>query len=152
LAAVWDRAGIAGSSDTLRLYTNGVVAAASSVGGWGSTVGSQADIGGGNDGGIAGKFAIDNLQVFDSAETNFASRFTEAISGVTELSIRVSQVEISWLGQTGTTYQLQYEDASTTNQWVNLGSTVVGVGATVSVQDPIAVGAPRRFYRVVTVP
>ncbi len=152
IAAVWDRAGIAGSSDTLRLYTNGVVAAASSAGGWGSTVGPQADIGGGNDGGIAGRFAIDNLQVFDTAETNFASRFTEAIPGITQLNIRVSQVEISWLGQAGTTYQPQYEDDSTTNLWVNLGNPVLGAGSTISVQDPLAPGSPRRFYRVITVP
>ena len=152
VAAVWDRAGIAGSSDTLRLYTNGVVAAATSVGGWGSTVGSQADIGGGNDGGIAGKFAIDNLQVFNTAETNFASRFTEGISGITQLNIRVSQMEISWLAQVGTTYQPQYQDDSTTNLWVNLGSPVLGAGSTISLQDPVAPGSPRRFYRVITVP
>ena len=153
VAAVWDRAGIAGSSDTLRLYTNGVVAAATSVGGWGSTVGPQADIGGGNDTDIAGKFAIDNLQVFDTAETNFASRFSESIfTGTTQLNIRVSQVEISWLGQVGTTYQPQYQDASTSNLWVNLGSTVLGAGSTISVKDPIAPGSPRRFYRVVTLP
>lgn len=152
VAAVWDRAGIAGSSDTLRLYTNGVVAAATSVGGWGSTVGPQADIGGGNDSGVAGKFAIDNLQVFDTAETNFASRFTEPIAGITQLNIRVSQMEISWLGQAGTTYQPQYQDDSTTNLWVNLGSPFVGGGSTISVQDPIAPGSPRRFYRVITVP
>jgi hypothetical protein len=79
LGAVWDRAGIAGSGDRIRLYVNGNVAASSGVGGWGATVGSQADIGGGNDANIAGKFAIDNLQVFDSAMTDFSGRFVEAI-------------------------------------------------------------------------
>jgi hypothetical protein len=152
VAAVWDRAGIAGSSDTLRLYTNGVVAAASSAGGWGSTVGPLADIGGGNDGNIAGKFAIDNLQVFDSAKTNFSSRFNETIEGLTQLNIRVSEVEISWLALAGITYQPQYRDDLTANLWVNLGGPVVGGGSTIDLRDPIPSGAPRRFYRVITVP
>jgi len=42
-------------------------------------VGTQADIGGGNDNNIAGKFAIDNLQVFNTAVTDFSGRFVEAI-------------------------------------------------------------------------
>jgi hypothetical protein len=79
VGAVWDRAGIAGTGDKLRLYINGNVAAASSVAGWGTTVGQQADIGGGNDQNIAGKFAIDNLQVFDNAMTDFSGRFVEAV-------------------------------------------------------------------------
>jgi hypothetical protein len=79
LGAVWDRAGIGGSSDKIRLYINGNVAAANTVASWGTTVGSQADIGGGNDQDIAGKFAIDNLQVFDTAMTDFSGRFVEGI-------------------------------------------------------------------------
>jgi hypothetical protein len=79
LGAVWDRAGIDGSADKVRLYINGNVAAANTVGLWGTVVGSQADIGGGNDQNIAGKFAIDNLQVFDTAMTDFSGRFVEAI-------------------------------------------------------------------------
>jgi hypothetical protein len=42
-------------------------------------VGLQADIGGGNDGGIAGEFAVDNLQVYDTAVTDFSGRFVEAV-------------------------------------------------------------------------
>jgi hypothetical protein len=79
IGAVWDRAGIAGSGDKLRLYINGSIAAASGVGGWGTVVGSQADIGGGNDANIAGKFAMDNLKVYDNAVTDFSGRFVEAV-------------------------------------------------------------------------
>jgi hypothetical protein len=79
LGAVWDRAGIGGSNDKIRLYINGSVAASTTVASWGNVVGSQADIGGGNDQDIAGKFAIDNLQVFDTALTDFSGRFVEAI-------------------------------------------------------------------------
>ena len=79
LAAVWDRAGIDGSGDRLRLYVNGDVAAATSNGGWGTVVGEQADIGGGNDANIANEFALDNLQVYDTAVTDFSNRFVEAV-------------------------------------------------------------------------
>jgi hypothetical protein len=78
LAGVWDRAGIGASLDTVRLYVNGVVAASSTAGGWGNTVGQLADIGGGNDANIAGTFAVDNLKVFDTARTDFSDRFVEA--------------------------------------------------------------------------
>src|SRR5437016_1426753 len=78
LAGVWDRDGIAGSPDKLRLYVNGNLTAASTVASWGNVVGPQADIGGGNDGNIANKFAVDNLKVFATALTNFSTRFDEA--------------------------------------------------------------------------
>jgi hypothetical protein len=78
LAGVWDRAGIGGSADRLRLYVNGSVAASSTTSGWGSIVGQFADIGGGNDDQIAGKFAVDNLQVYDTALTDFSHRFNES--------------------------------------------------------------------------
>ena len=77
LAGVWDRDGIGGSADRLRLYVNGGVAASSTTAGWGNIVGQFADIGGGNDDLIAGKFAVDNLQVFDTALTDFSHRFNE---------------------------------------------------------------------------
>ena len=79
LAGVWDRDGIGGTDDTIRLYVNGQVVASTTVAGWGTTVGQRADIGGGNDADIAGKFAIDNLRVYDTALTNFDHRFVEAI-------------------------------------------------------------------------
>jgi hypothetical protein len=89
IGAVWDRAGIAGSGDKLRLYINGSIAAASSVGGWGTVVGSQADIGGGNDANIAGKFAVDNLKVYDNAVTDFSGRFVEAIPEPTTATLAI---------------------------------------------------------------
>ena len=78
LAGVWDRDGIAGSADTVRLYLNGSVIAASTAGGWGTTVGQRADIGGGNDAGAADKFALDNIKVYDTAVTDFSNRFDES--------------------------------------------------------------------------
>lgn len=80
LAGVWDRNGIANSADTIRLYVNGGVVASTTIGGWGGIVGQYADIAGGNDQNIAGQFAIDNLQVYDVALTNFSGRFVESPS------------------------------------------------------------------------
>ena len=78
VAGVWDRDGIDGSFDTLRLYVNGAVAASTTTGGWGTVVGQLADIGGGNDANIAGKFEMDNLKVYDVAMTDFSNRFDES--------------------------------------------------------------------------
>ncbi len=79
VAGVWDRDGIDGTADKIRLYVNGNVAGSTTVAGWGTTVGQRADIGGGNDGNIAGKFAMDNLKVYDTALTDFGHRFSEPI-------------------------------------------------------------------------
>lgn len=67
LVAVWDRAGITGSADRLRLYINGALVATSTDGSWGTQMGNIADIGGGNDARIANKFVVDRLMLFGSA-------------------------------------------------------------------------------------
>lgn len=67
VAALWDRYGIGGSADTLRLYVNGALQAASTDSSWGSSVGQRADICSGNDANIAHKFRVDNLKVWDYA-------------------------------------------------------------------------------------
>src|SRR5262249_25045556 len=81
LAGVWDRQGIAGTTDTMRLYLNGVEVASTTQNGWGTTVGTVADIDGGNDADIVGKFSIDNLKLWSGAKTDFSDRFGEG--GVT---------------------------------------------------------------------
>lgn len=78
VAGVWDRAGIDGSLDKVRLYLNGAVVAASTVGGWGTTVGTEADIAGANDYNVAGQFYEDNLKIYNFALTDFSHRFEEA--------------------------------------------------------------------------
>ncbi|HZQ10765.1 MAG TPA: LamG-like jellyroll fold domain-containing protein [Anaerolineae bacterium] len=77
LAGVWDHNGITGSSDTLRLYVNGEVVATASDNSWGTSVGPLVDIGGGNADEIAGKFAVDNLKLWNIAKTDFSDRFAE---------------------------------------------------------------------------
>lgn len=77
VAGVWDRAGIGGSGDKVRLYLNGAVVASSANGGWGGTAGTEADIAGANDWNIANQFAVDNLKVYDFALTDYSHRFEE---------------------------------------------------------------------------
>jgi hypothetical protein len=77
VAGVWDRAGIGGSSDTVRLYVDGSVVASSMANDWGNTAGTRADIAGANDYDIVGQFYVDNLKVWNYAVTDFSHRFDE---------------------------------------------------------------------------
>jgi lectin-like protein len=69
-----------------------------------------------------------------------------------ELTIRVSEVEVSWFALSGIHYQPQYRLSLTTNVWMDLGSPVPGTGSVTYLRDPVPIGAPRRFYRVVATP
>jgi hypothetical protein len=93
VAGVWDRKGIAGAADTVRLYMNGKVVAASRAKGWGTTPCGRrvsarpagacfTDIAGCNDT-CANTFAIDNLKVWNYAKTDYSDRFKEGVSGST---------------------------------------------------------------------
>ena len=85
VAGVWDRNGIAGSSDTIRLYVNGEIVAASQQSDWGTTTCDHrlpgvdrcfVDVAGCNDT-CADTFAVDNLKVWDYAKTDYGDRFQE---------------------------------------------------------------------------
>ena len=78
VAAVWDRKGIEGTSEKVRLYINGVKVTALQSNSWGTGFnGNHADIAGGNDN-IANAFAIDNLVIYDYAKTDFSDRSAES--------------------------------------------------------------------------
>ena len=81
VAGVWDRSGIAGSKDKIRLYVNGKIVAASQDGGWGMTPCGRrvsarpggacfTDIVGCNDE-CARTFAVDDLKVWGYAKTDY---------------------------------------------------------------------------------
>jgi hypothetical protein len=83
IAGVWDRAGIAGTSDTVRLYVNGKIVAASTATNWGTTRCDDRrsarpagacflDVAGCNDT-CANTFAVDNLKVWNYAKTDYSS-------------------------------------------------------------------------------
>jgi hypothetical protein len=77
VAGVWDRAGIGGSTDTVRLYVDGAMVASTTANNWGATAGPRADIAGANDYDIAGQFYVDNLKVWNAALVDFSNRFDE---------------------------------------------------------------------------
>jgi hypothetical protein len=77
LAAVWNRQGIGGSSETMQLYVNGAKVAATSQNNWGTAVGSAVDIGGANDNNCANVFFVDNLKLWNYSKTDFSYRFQE---------------------------------------------------------------------------
>jgi hypothetical protein len=68
MAAVWNRKGIDGSEETMRLYINGTKIAAANWNDWGTTPAGSADICGGADADCAGKFMMSNLKVWNRAE------------------------------------------------------------------------------------
>ena len=76
VAAAWDRRGIDGSTDTIRVYVNGAVVAVSHKSSWGRvTCGMRAvrcwdDVVGCNDT-CARTFAVDDLKIWDYAKTEF---------------------------------------------------------------------------------
>jgi FG-GAP-like repeat/Concanavalin A-like lectin/glucanases superfamily/PASTA domain len=81
VAGVWDRHGIAGTRDTVRLYVNGKVVAASRATSWGTTTCARRisarpagacfpDIAGCNDR-CAGAFAVDDVKLWNYAKTDY---------------------------------------------------------------------------------
>ena len=65
------------------------------------------------------------------------------------VTIRASQVEVCWNSQSNLTYQVQYRSDLTTNLWTSLGGCIRSTNSTSCIADPIVVGQPQRFYRVV---
>ena len=65
------------------------------------------------------------------------------------VTIRASQVEVCWNSQSNLTYQVQYRSDLTTNLWTSLVGCVRSTGSKSCLSDPVVVGQPQRFYRVV---
>ncbi len=68
------------------------------------------------------------------------------------VTIRASQGElweVCWNSISNLTYQVQYRSDLTTNLWTPLGDCIRSANPTSCVYDPIVVGQPQRFYRVV---
>jgi len=65
------------------------------------------------------------------------------------VTIRVSQVEVGWNSTSNLTYQVQFSPDPTANLWTSLGDRVRGTGSKSFIYDPVVVGQPQRFYRVV---
>jgi hypothetical protein len=65
------------------------------------------------------------------------------------VTIRTSQVEVCWNSEANTTYQVQYRSDLTTNLWTSLVGCVRSTGSKSCISDPVVLGQPQRFYRVV---
>jgi hypothetical protein len=66
-----------------------------------------------------------------------------------QVTIRTSQVEVCWSSQSNLTYQVQYSSDLTTNLWTSLEDCIRSINSTSCIYDPIVLGQPHRFYRVV---
>lgn len=64
-------------------------------------------------------------------------------------TIRASQVEVCWNSQPNVVYQVQYRSALTPDVWTDLGDCIRSTSSTTCIYDPIVLGQPQRFYRVV---
>jgi hypothetical protein len=91
IAGVWDRRGIGGSSETIRLYVDGDMVAASHASDWGITPCASrrpagqwrcfTDVAGCNDT-CEDTFAVDNLKLWNYAKTDYSDRFEEGSPAV----------------------------------------------------------------------
>jgi len=57
--------------------------------------------------------------------------------------------QVCWNSISNLTYQVQYRSDLTTNMWTSLVDCVRSTGSTSCISDPVVVGQPQRFYRVV---
>ena len=67
------------------------------------------------------------------------------------LTIEVADVAVCWQSRSNVMYQVEYRPTMVTNEWLNLGTPVVGNGTNICILDPVR-GSPRRFYRIVELP
>jgi hypothetical protein len=78
MALVWDRNGIEGTEETIRMYINGAVKATSKSKNWGTDNGGESRIANGWDWDYSeNRFAMDNFKVFNFAKTDFSDREIE---------------------------------------------------------------------------
>jgi len=101
----------------------------------------------GMSGTLQARFAISNL---DATGVERADPHGVAVRTPSLLvTIRASQVEVCWNSTSNFTYQVEYRSALTTNLWTSLLNCVRSTGSKSCVSDPVVVGQPQRFYRVV---
>jgi hypothetical protein len=72
IAGVWDRQGINGTNETIRLYVNGVKVATTTDTNWGNNLGNVIELAGSNDVDPYRAFAVDNVGLWDRAHYMFS--------------------------------------------------------------------------------
>jgi hypothetical protein len=79
------------------------------------------------------------------------NRIPLAVQAPILLSIKLSQVAISWNSIPGKMYQVQFFTATNFNQWSNLSSTITATSTNTSTTDSIS-NRTNRVYRVLQLP
>jgi hypothetical protein len=93
---------------------------------------------------------IDDVRVYSGVVTaEEVATLTSRLPPV--LTIRVSEVEVSWLTVSNFVYQPQYKDTFNST-WTSFGVPVTGDGTTVRITDKVLPDQPPRFYRVEVTP
>ncbi len=67
VAVVWNRKGIEGTAETMRLCINGTEVASGNANDWGAVPGGRADIAGGQNANCAGKYFMSDLKIWKRA-------------------------------------------------------------------------------------
>ncbi len=140
------------AAQVMKIYINGKEAALSPYSSAGINYGTfplrlgGPFITGGDQTGLDG--LLDEVRIYDRALS------AEEASSLSVPVLRIqmaagSQAEISWGSQLNATYQLLYSSNLVSSSWHTLVSDVQGNGTTNSVFDPIVLGEPARFYRLV---
>ena len=96
---------------------------------------------------LQARFAISNLDAtgVERADPHGIAVITPPLL----VTIRASQVEVCWNSTSNFTYQVEYRSALTTNLWTSLLNCVGSTGSKSCVSDPVIVGQPQRFYRLI---
>jgi hypothetical protein len=104
--------------------------------------------------GVTGNPALRGLANLDSATATTGDFTTPQVTQFTfelppRVTIRTSQVEVCWNSKPDLSYQVQYCSDLTANLWTSLANCIRTTNSTSCVYDPIIVGQPQRFYRVI---
>ncbi|MBA4149869.1 MAG: hypothetical protein H0X66_17280 [Verrucomicrobia bacterium] len=101
-------------------------------------------------GNSTGAVAFSNNRVFvldtDNGITAFNLTSTPLVPFSTSVSAQTGEVTVSWQSQAGIAYQVQYKDDLAQSSWMNFGEATNGTGATISISDPVGIGA--KFYQI----
>jgi hypothetical protein len=104
---------------------------------------------------VTGSPVVRNLSA-PNAPTATSGQFYEApvlrftFEPVPATTIRTSQVEVCWDSVPGASYRVGFRTEAASDDWTSLVDCVrATLETTTCIQDAVAPGAPRRFYRVV---
>lgn len=93
--------------------------------------------------GAAGSATVENGQLGGA----YVAQLT--FEAAPHVAIRSSQVEVCWDSVSNATYRVEWRSDASGSDWTALVGCLRSTNSTTCVQDPVAPGAPRKFYRVI---